>query len=554
MIVSVKNPLIPVVVTILCLAPFLDKAFHVDDPMFIWPAKQIQKNPADFYGFEANWYGTKLPMAEMNLNPPLASYYIALVASLFGWGEIALHTAFLIPAIAVALGTYYLAKQLCSAPVLAAMAAILTPAFLVSATNIMTDMMMLAFWMWAVILWMRGIRTNQWLSLLAGAVLIGLSGLTKYFGISLLAMLFVYSLVKKRRIGLWTLMLLIPVVFLAAYHWVTVALYGRGFLSGAASFSLMTTQENPTGLFLNVLVSLAFAGGCTATVLFFSPLLWSRRFLLAGVTLVILLTVTLTLVPRIGAFQTHGAAGARWRYLLQFALMAVTGLSILSIACIDLWRCRNAESLLLLLWVAGTFVFACFVYWTVNARAILPMIPAVAILLVRQIQRQGRARQPVRLKRVVWPLIPAAIVAIVVCHADYMWANTTRTAAANICKRFETHKGNLWFQGHWGFQYYMEAADAKALDFKASQLQPGDIVIVPPNNTSVIDIPPRLAYPIEVFKFAPHRWLSIMSIYHGAGFYGAVFGPMPFVAGRVNPQEYHASIVLKRFMIFPPDK
>ena len=31
-----------VATTLACLAPFVHKAFHIDDPLFIWSAKQIQ--------------------------------------------------------------------------------------------------------------------------------------------------------------------------------------------------------------------------------------------------------------------------------------------------------------------------------------------------------------------------------------------------------------------------------------------------------------------------------------------------------------------------------
>ncbi len=46
-------------------------------------------------------------------NPPLASYYLALAAGIFGWSEIALHFAFLLPALAVILGTHRLARHFC---------------------------------------------------------------------------------------------------------------------------------------------------------------------------------------------------------------------------------------------------------------------------------------------------------------------------------------------------------------------------------------------------------------------------------------------------------
>jgi hypothetical protein len=97
-------------VTVICLVPFVNKAFHVDDPLFLWAAKHIQTHPADFYGFEVNWDGVISPISKIAQNPPLASYYIAFITLLFGWSEIALHTAFIVPAAAAAVGTYYLAR------------------------------------------------------------------------------------------------------------------------------------------------------------------------------------------------------------------------------------------------------------------------------------------------------------------------------------------------------------------------------------------------------------------------------------------------------------
>lgn len=42
-VLLVRNrAIIPVVVTIICLVPFVNKAFHIGDTLFIWAAKQIQ--------------------------------------------------------------------------------------------------------------------------------------------------------------------------------------------------------------------------------------------------------------------------------------------------------------------------------------------------------------------------------------------------------------------------------------------------------------------------------------------------------------------------------
>jgi len=84
-------------VTLACLVPFLGKAFHMDDPLFIWTARHIRSHPADFYGFKVDWSYEQAPMSvEMN-NPPLACYYMAAVGRVLGWSEQALHFGFLFP-------------------------------------------------------------------------------------------------------------------------------------------------------------------------------------------------------------------------------------------------------------------------------------------------------------------------------------------------------------------------------------------------------------------------------------------------------------------------
>src|SRR5262249_2918688 len=117
---SVWEPLAVVAAVAVCLLPFIGKAFHIADPLFLWVAKQIQAQPANPYGFTVNWYGFVNPIAEITKNPPLASYYLALLAGAFGWSEAALHLGFLLLAAAAALAAYFVARELCGHPLLAA--------------------------------------------------------------------------------------------------------------------------------------------------------------------------------------------------------------------------------------------------------------------------------------------------------------------------------------------------------------------------------------------------------------------------------------------------
>ena len=87
---SFKDLLILCGATIVCLIPWINKAFCIDDPLFLWSAAQIQAHPLDFYGCDVNWYSTAQPLYDVTKNPPLACYYLALAAAVLGWNEPAL--------------------------------------------------------------------------------------------------------------------------------------------------------------------------------------------------------------------------------------------------------------------------------------------------------------------------------------------------------------------------------------------------------------------------------------------------------------------------------
>jgi 4-amino-4-deoxy-L-arabinose transferase-like glycosyltransferase len=229
------HPVLTLVVAVcVCLGPFLAKPFNMDDPLFIWSARQIHSHPLNPFGFDVNWYGVPLPIANEMENPPLASYYIALVAAVFGWSEIALHGAFLLASVAVVVGTWRLARRFCQRPLLAASVVLFSPVFLVSSTTVMCDVLMLAFWIWAVDFWMDGIDGDPAWPLAVSAVLMTLAGLTKYFGIALLPLLAFYTLLRRRRVLISIVCLLIPSLLICGWLAAAQKLYKHNPISQAA--------------------------------------------------------------------------------------------------------------------------------------------------------------------------------------------------------------------------------------------------------------------------------------------------------------------------------
>ena len=62
------------ILTLAVLAPFINRAFNIDEPLFVWTGAQIRAHPLDPYGFKVNWYNNEKDMADVTKNPPLAAY------------------------------------------------------------------------------------------------------------------------------------------------------------------------------------------------------------------------------------------------------------------------------------------------------------------------------------------------------------------------------------------------------------------------------------------------------------------------------------------------
>ena len=522
------------------LGPFLNKAVHTDDALFVWSAEWIQRHPADFYGFQVNWWYSAIPMWVANYNPPLLSYLLAGAAALFGWNGPVLHLACLAIAILAAWGIYALARMWCHRPLLATLIAILTPAFLVSGSTLMCDVAMLGFWIWALVLWERALTSKTrggWLFIGAG-VLGGLAVLTKYSAITLLPLLPLLAILRTRRAGWWCWGFTVSLFLLAGYELITARWYGRGLFSAAVQYAHGTHINFPGGWKASGIIALAFIGGSLLPLMFFAPWLWRRSIWLAGGVIgfggwVVLLRLGNNVVLNSGSPDL-----LRNRvFLVQAAGLATSASLFFLLVAAECWRRRDRETLFLGLWIAIVVYFATVLNWTVNVRSFLPLVPAAAILLVRRLDAL-----PVSLAaegRYGWPLAPAAAISLSLVMADCRLAGSGRAAAEQIALKYKSAGHQLWFEGHGGFQYYLEKLGGQAIDVERSRLVPGDIVVVPWIGSRVA-LPAGSVGWVEGMAFKPSAWMNLMGTVknEAAGFYGANFGPVPFVIGGLPQQEY----------------
>jgi 4-amino-4-deoxy-L-arabinose transferase-like glycosyltransferase len=531
--------------TAACLVPFAGKGFFIDDTLFLRAAEQIQKHPLDFYGFSLNWFGYTTPMTVAFDNPPLTSYYIALVAFLLGWSEWALHLAFLLPALAAVWGIFALAKNYCGRPFMAALLALLTPVFLISATAVMSDVTELAFWVWTLVLFEKGLRTESRAAFATSGIMAGLAVLTKYPGLSLVPLLLAYGFCAKRRPGWWLVAPAIPLLFAAGYQWLTYHLYGHGLILGAAHEASKFRANAHVTPWEQVLVGASFVGACFLPILLYTPWLWTRRMILVMPCLV---AAGLLFIPRMAIYASlmwNANGGLHWGMFLYIAILMVAGLYVLLLAGVDVWERRDAVSVLLLLWLLGIFIFTVAVNWTINGRSLLPAVPAVGILAARRLERKLPGAGRKHFLPLTLPAFVAGAISLLLVRADYETANGQRAAALQLGDRYRSPGKTTWyrFNNHWGFQYYIEQFGAKAVEEKSPTWSAGDILIVASN---IQDFDPanfdathaeqlRL---IETGEVEEKKHLSTADAQADAGFYGTCIGVLPFAIGEIASQNF----------------
>jgi 4-amino-4-deoxy-L-arabinose transferase-like glycosyltransferase len=522
--------------TLLICGLFFGKAFHIDDTLLVWTARQIVQHPADFFGYEANWYGFYAPIVHIFLNPPGAAYYAAAFGALFGWSEPVMHGSMALMAVALVLGVYWLARQFHANPLPAAVCALVSPGILVSTGTMMTDLPMTALWVWAIALWLRGLD-EQYPTLNAlSALLIGLAALTKYFAICLVPLLLAATALSGRKRWIRAAWLLLPVALLGLLDLYMQRQYGVSHLLGSSELLKEFHERNPLDAGRKILMGLAFLGAGSAPALFVAPWLWGRAGRMAlGAGAAVMAGATLILA-RSGWQPGLSETAYSWWFWPQYGLWIAAGLHIAVLALAELWNRRDRDAVLLVLWLGGTLFYGIFVNHFINMRVMLPAVPAVALLCMRRLNFRKELGLPA-FPRAVWLAMVAGLaLSLGVAYSDTLLANSARTAAERIAP--ETRQGRTWFSGHWGFQYYMEARGAKPIDTRNPDIRVGDTIVTPMNGSNRIKIDKPGSYIDESFEIPVCSWLATMRAECGAGFYSDFWGPLPFVFGPSPHEQY----------------
>jgi hypothetical protein len=182
----------------LLLLPFANKAFHIDDSLFLAYARVIAVDPLRPFHGTLVYMGRPITLFDQP-NPLLWPYLMAGVWEAFGESEVAMHLLNL-PFAALALwGMQSLARRLGVSPLLACVLLGISPAFLVMATDVMPDIAVLGLALAALALCIRAVDEDSAAAGVASGLLALATFLTRYTGLFVVGLLLAYPICARRH-------------------------------------------------------------------------------------------------------------------------------------------------------------------------------------------------------------------------------------------------------------------------------------------------------------------------------------------------------------------
>jgi 4-amino-4-deoxy-L-arabinose transferase-like glycosyltransferase len=494
----------------------LYKPVHLDDTAYLETAHAFLKSPLHPLSQTLNWADSAEPIHHLN-QPPLWSVVMAVVMSVFGDSEIALHLTMSL-FVGLALLLFHRLARIVAGERALPMTVLfgIGPALLPS-QNLMTDVPMLALWLGFFLCLMRaegpGAKAG-WLYPLA-ALLATAACLTKYTSLPL-PMIFVGMLIWRRR---WRMLwlVLIPVAGLAAWSALNYLDYGTVHLLARPEGIQTKGIGYKTGsVLVRCLLWVIALGSVSPFVAIALGARWRREH---SKRLWIVLTVLMVTTVAFGQLFIKGEGPLD---SILRAVFLAAGVALLA----EIARRRKGERtappppadrdqrLVLGLWLLGAAAFVIFFSPFMAVRHVLPALPAVLLLLARQL------RELPRIPALRTSLVLSAVLGISIAASDWAYANTFRSTVRTL--QNDVHaRSNVWVLGHWGLQWYAARAGFREYDRGRSVIEPGDVVYSPAfvhaQHLSDSDASRLRDKALFEIPSTPLTWIRTMG--EGAGYY-----------------------------------
>jgi hypothetical protein len=532
--------------------PFLGKAFHIDDPLYLAVARQILSKPHDPYGADILWERAYEPLFDADFNPPLWSYLLAGVMAITGepevrvvevgqnehgvatyraepasrLPEIAMHGLEAVFVAAAIVACFSLSRRFVRWPATATALVALGPAML-PGQNVMLEGPVMAFWLGCVWCYVRCVETDDVRWRWAAGLLASLALMTKYTSVLVLALVTADLMRRRRWRDLW--LLVPPAALLAVWCLHNWLVYER--LHALVIFSRSQTGgREPVGvqLFETWGRTLAVFRAIGATTALAIPVvgivarrlgMWPALLLVclaAGVSWLGKGDMAQRLVERDGGHVADVLSASIAAHVVVFGMsgaLALVGLVLCGAKSAPVpsheeqasARQRDNESFLWL-WAAAVIVFGIVATPFLAVRHLLPGIPPLVWLVLRRLEWSfvGLWR-PVAIGILGLTTFVSALCGFLVAKADYDFAQWYRHLALDVASRTveagRAQGKNVWYTGHWGWAYYAERVGMRPYIPGETSMNEGDYLLLPQVQTW--QLPPKELYPFLKGRLRP---------------------------------------------------
>jgi len=474
-------------VLLAALIPFLGKAYHIDDPVFIAIADQIRTTPLHPHDATMHWGDRVRRIGEFSANPPLHGYFLALARATGPDAEWWLHL-WMLP---VSLLGLYGALRLGRGDPLVGALWLSGPAVLVSATNLMPDIPAAALTALGAALFLE--EKYAW----AGLAL-ALGGLERFNTAAALPGLAFYAVAKRRWRALPALVL--PCAAMAG--WLVIQREAWGAIQ---SLGFDTTFLSQRALASVVIVATAGVFPLLLVAVRWKPHEWITGLLAGGATALACWT------PELKTYAAPRLPEAALAALGAFLLVAHLARAI------RVWVARREPlDLALWGWVFGALLVPLF-YIHVSAKYLSVAAAPLAWLGVRA---------SVLPRRLAWVGVALWLGwSSALNVADFLLAGVHREMARTLVRP------RTKFVGSHGFQWYAERAGGVPMGYDRPPA-PGETVLLLEQagafqRSMVLSLIP--AGQIRRVEMRSSPWpLRTFNFRARASFYSYSYGPMPY--------------------------
>jgi len=470
-----------------CLLPFLNKAFHIDDPVSLTMARQIIQHPMHPMDFDLCWNSIENCTKAYALTPGNALIGYVLVPTVLGGAHewMAHLTQLVLVWIAVVAMTSLIFRFGWDRwhATTGALLLVAIPPFLPMASTAMSDILATTVALVAMERLAAWKAEQMWTQGAAAAIALGLAGFARAHLVLLLplAAFFLLDSISPREI--------LEQIRRKSRLW-TPVFAGSGILSAI----ILAVREH--NLAINpppAVTGLAHIPPNLSAYLtyFVFPLplgiCWlANRFKSKRPNFVLIL-LPVALAPLL----------VHWSFL-AIVFLAILGLRVLADLLFQAFKRRDHMDLFLLLWILIPLPIVYYAH--LPMKYLLPCMPAVIFLCFRLLD--GISVQFARAAAIVL-IVASTGYSLLILHSDAEFANFGRDALIRLIAPHVAAGERVWFPGQYWSYWYAPLAGATLTFPGGPQPKPGDLLVVDVYAEAGLT-------PLQRF---PHRTL-VETIYH----------------------------------------